>query len=137
MCLVCHLPRTFQNLPVKTSNFWVPYSTDSSSITMKSLILQLIVVLFVGVCQCILKIVTDIPKIGGKNPRQWEAYVCMEEPFIRSNTGRAVINRERFDQILAAFDRAQKVLYRNMCLDCLNEKCRSNQCRRPQVVQID
>ena len=72
-----------------------------------------------------------------ENPRQWEAYVCMEEPFIRSNTGRAVISREKFDQILAAFDRAQKVLYRNMCLDCLNEKCRSNQCRRPQIVQID
>ena len=50
----------------------------------------------------------------------------MEEPFVRINTGRAVIKRDKFDEILNAFDYAQKVLYRNMCLDCLNDKCRSS-----------
>ena len=64
------------------------------------------------------------------NPRQWDAYVCMEEPFVRINTGRAVIQRVKFDKILAAFDRAQRVLYKNMCLDCLNDKCNSPNCRR-------
>jgi hypothetical protein len=33
------------------------------------------------------------------SPRQWEAYVCMEEPFERTNAGRAIINREKFDQV--------------------------------------
>ena len=53
----------------------------------------------------------------------------MEEPFVRINTGRAVIKRDKFDEILNAFDYAQKVLYRNMCLDCLNDKCRNDKCR--------
>lgn len=64
------------------------------------------------------------------NPRQWDAYVCMEEPFVRINTGRAVIQRVKFDKILAAFERAQRILYKNMCLDCLNDNCRSPNCKR-------
>ena len=64
------------------------------------------------------------------NPRQWEAYVCMEEPFNRSNTGRAVIQRVKFDQILSAFGGAQNVLYQKMCLDCFNGVCKSpNKCK--------
>ena len=35
-------------------------------------------------------------------PGQWRAYVCVEEPFERTNAGRAVVNRDAFNQILAA-----------------------------------
>ena len=41
-------------------------------------------------------------------PRQWEAYICMEEPFDRTNAGRAIIRREKFDLILNAFKSAAK-----------------------------
>ena len=43
-------------------------------------------------------------------PRQWEAYICMEEPFCQSNTGRAIIKREQFDKILKAIRKASQYL---------------------------
>lgn len=41
-------------------------------------------------------------------PGQWDAYICMEEPFERTNAGRAVVRRERFDIILAELKTAHK-----------------------------
>ena len=43
-------------------------------------------------------------------PRQWEAYICMEEPFSQSNTGRAIIKRDQFDKILKAIRKASQYL---------------------------
>ena len=59
------------------------------------------------------------------NPKQWEAYVCMEDPYTRINTGRAVMNRDKFDKILTAFSHAQKKLPACIlqCKDCLSDRC--------------
>jgi len=55
----------------------------------------------------VLKIPYFIRQLGS---RQWEAYICMEEPFDRTNAGRAIIRRERFDEILSAFKAADKIM---------------------------
>ncbi len=39
----------------------------------------------------------------GMPPRQWTAYVCVEEPFDRTNAARAVVQRVPFDVILREF----------------------------------
>ena len=57
------------------------------------------------------------------NPGQWNAYICMEEPFDRSNAGRAIIKRPQFDKIITAFDSAQRLMERNICLKCLFGGC--------------
>jgi len=44
------------------------------------------------------------------SPGQWKAYVLMEEPFDRSNAGRAVCKREKFDLILKSFEAAAEAL---------------------------
>jgi len=48
----------------------------------------------------------DFAKANRLSPKQWEAYICMEEPFDRTNAGRAVIKRPEFDGILQAFKTA-------------------------------
>uniref|UniRef100_A0A0K2TIH6 Uncharacterized protein n=1 Tax=Lepeophtheirus salmonis TaxID=72036 RepID=A0A0K2TIH6_LEPSM len=45
-------------------------------------------------------------------PRQWEAYVLMEEPFNRSNSARSTVNREKFDSILVALKEGHRLLVR-------------------------
>ena len=50
----------------------------------------------------------------------------MEDPFERTNTGRAVIDHGKFNKIMEAFDRAQRILFQNMCLDCLHYNCKSH-----------
>ena len=49
----------------------------------------------------------------------------MEDPYTRINTGRAVMNREKFDKILTAFSHAQKKLPACIlqCKDCLSDRC--------------
>lgn len=59
------------------------------------------------------------------NPRQWEAYICMEEPFGRSNTGRAVIKRDKFDEILYALRATHYKIAKYPCLECLWNSCRN------------
>merc|ERR1712141_79773 len=44
------------------------------------------------------------------SPGQWKAYVLMEEPFDRSNAGRAICKRDKFDLILKAFDAANEAV---------------------------
>ena len=44
------------------------------------------------------------------SPGQWSAYILMEEPFDRSNAGRAVVRRDKFDVILKEFNEAHKSL---------------------------
>jgi hypothetical protein len=56
-------------------------------------------------------------------PGQWSAYACMEEPFNRSNAGRAVIKRPQFDKILDAIGFAYWDLDASKCLDCLLKCC--------------
>ncbi len=46
------------------------------------------------------------------SPRQWTAYVCVEEPFERSNAARAVVRRDAFDRILWAARSAKQALGR-------------------------
>lgn len=41
-------------------------------------------------------------------PGQWRAYVCVEEPFERSNAARAVCRRDSFDDILYCLDKANR-----------------------------
>ena len=59
------------------------------------------------------------------NPKQWNAYICMEDPFTLVNTGRAVMNRDKFDKILDEFYNAQRKLPACIlqCLPCLNDRC--------------
>ena len=49
----------------------------------------------------------------------------MEDPFTRINTGRAVMNRDKFDKILTTFSHAQKKLPACIlqCKDCLSDRC--------------
>ena len=49
----------------------------------------------------------------------------MEDPYTRINTGRAVMNRDKFDKILTAFSHAQKKLPACIlqCKDCLTDRC--------------
>ena len=49
-------------------------------------------------------------KENKNSPGQWNAYILVEEPFDRSNAGRAVCRREKFDAILKAFAEAHKSL---------------------------
>ena len=46
----------------------------------------------------------------GTAPRQWTAYVCVEEPFDRSNAARSVVQRYAFDRILQAAHDAKRAL---------------------------
>ena len=49
------------------------------------------------------------------SPGQWNTYILMEEPFDRSNAGRAVVRRDKFDIILKAFTEAYKYLKKGEC----------------------
>jgi hypothetical protein len=42
-------------------------------------------------------------------PGQWRAYVCVEEPFDRTNACRAVIKRNKFDDILESFSETNEI----------------------------
>ena len=55
-------------------------------------------------------------KIG---PGQWSAYILMEEPFDRSNAGRAICRRDKFDLILKAFDHGHEAVKNGTKLDSL------------------
>ena len=44
------------------------------------------------------------------SPGQWSAYILLEEPFDRTNAGRALCKRDKFDLILKAFSEAQNTL---------------------------
>jgi len=55
-------------------------------------------------------------KIG---PGQWSAYILMEEPFDRSNAGRAICRRDKFDLILKAFDKGHEAVKNGTKLDSL------------------
>ncbi|TRY63111.1 hypothetical protein TCAL_03910 [Tigriopus californicus] len=46
----------------------------------------------------------------GTPPRQWKAYICVEEPFERTNAARAICRREAFDDILNAMTRTWNTL---------------------------
>ena len=48
------------------------------------------------------------------SPGQWSAYILMEEPFDRSNAGRAVVRRDKFDVILKELNEAHKSLKRGV-----------------------
>jgi len=63
------------------------------------------------------------------SPGQWNAYICMEEPFNFSNAGRAIIKRPQFDKILNAFDGAVKKLSKRQCYECLLRICSKHNCR--------
>ena len=52
----------------------------------------------------------EYAKKNKTSPGQWTAYILMEEPFDRSNAGRAVVKREKFDAILKTFFIAYKSL---------------------------
>ena len=52
----------------------------------------------------------EYAKKNKTSPGQWTAYILMEEPFDRSNAGRAVVKREKFDAILKSFFIAYKSL---------------------------
>ena len=41
-------------------------------------------------------------------PKDWNAYVCVEDPLDRSNVGRTVRRREHFDRILHCLDTANR-----------------------------
>ena len=53
------------------------------------------------------------------NPGQWNAYICMEEPFNFTNAGRAIIKRPQFDKILNAFERAARCLSKRQSYEYL------------------
>ena len=63
------------------------------------------------------------------SPGQWNAYICMEEPFNFTNAGRAIIKRPQFDKILNAFDGAVKKLSKRQCYECLLRICSKHNCR--------
>ena len=44
------------------------------------------------------------------SPGQWSAYILIEEPFDRTNAGRAIVKRDKFDKILNAFADAHSSL---------------------------
>jgi len=50
----------------------------------------------------------DYARANDLSPKQWEAYICMEEPFDRTNAGRAVVKRPQFDIILEALKKADQ-----------------------------
>ena len=52
------------------------------------------------------------------SPGQWSAYILMEEPFDRSNAGRAVVRRDKFDAILKEFNEAHKNLRKGVNWKC-------------------
>merc|ERR1712223_378888 len=52
----------------------------------------------------------EYAKKNKTSPGQWTAYILMEEPFDRSNAGRAVVRRDKFDVILKEFNEAHKSL---------------------------
>lgn len=45
-------------------------------------------------------------------PGQWDANVLVEEPYDRSNAGRATCRRDAFDDIVNAFQGANQLLKR-------------------------
>ena len=53
------------------------------------------------------------------SPGQWNAYICVEEPFELTNAGRAIIKRPQFDKILNAFRQAKKKLRQKPCFTYL------------------
>ena len=53
------------------------------------------------------------------SPGQWSAYILMEEPFDRSNAGRAVVRRDKFDVILKELNDAHRSLKKGGSLKCL------------------
>ena len=65
----------------------------------------------------------NLSKQQRTNPGQWNAYICMEEPFDRSNSGRAIIKRPQFDKILSSFQRAQRLMENTKCIQCLFGGC--------------
>ena len=52
----------------------------------------------------------SLAKENKNSPGQWDAYVCIEEPFDRTNAGRAICKRDKFDLILDAFNFAHDLL---------------------------
>ena len=63
MCSIFPLWKKCPNLPAQINSFWVPYSMDSSGITMSILTLHLIVVQSDAVSVCTLGIVLAIQRI--------------------------------------------------------------------------
>ena len=46
------------------------------------------------------------------SPGQWDANVLVEEPYDRSNAGRATCRRDAFDDIVGAFQSANQIFKR-------------------------
>ncbi len=59
------------------------------------------------------------------NPGQWNAYICMEDPFQRSNVGRAIIKRDKFDKIVQKLQTSYNCLLSHNCLNCFMNRCSS------------
>ena len=59
----------------------------------------------------------------------------MEDPFTIVNTGRAIMNRDKFDKILDAFSNAQRKLPACIlqCLACMNDICHIR-CHKPPFL---
>lgn len=52
---------------------------------------------------------------------QWsEKYICIEEPFDRSNTARAVYSQDKFNRIVDTFGNALKRIERERTFDCFS-----------------
>ena len=54
----------------------------------------------------------DFARQNGHVVKQWDAHICMEEPFDRTNAGRATAKRDKFDLILKSFKEASQEVSR-------------------------
>jgi len=54
----------------------------------------------------------DYARQNGLVVGQWDAHICMEEPFDRTNAGRATVKRDKFDLILKSFKEASQEVNR-------------------------
>ena len=46
----------------------------------------------------------------GDHHSQWNAFLCIEEPFTRANTARSVHDKEKFDRIMELFRMSSNAL---------------------------
>ena len=67
--------------------------------------------------------------------KQWDAHICMEEPFDRTNAGRAVVKRPQFEMILKALRQADKDVNKNGAAD-LQTVVSGGQKKVPEVITL-
>ena len=74
------------------------------------------------------------------SPKQWDAHICMEEPFDRTNAGRAVVKRPQFEMILKSFRQADNDVNKNGAADLQTVVngggSTNNQKKVPEVITL-